>query len=86
MDRHDIDPTSLVFGLLFIGVGLMLLNGDAAAGTVWLGWTGPAVAIGLGLLIVLAVRPRRSSKGGEGEAHDLDGGGGTDGRPAADEA
>ena len=64
MARHQVDPTSLVFGLLFVVVGQMLLSGDPAAGTIWLGWTGPAVALGLGILIVVAVRrPRRSTSG-----------------------
>lgn len=61
MQRHDVDPTSLVFGLMFAGMGLMLLTGDPAGGTVWLGWTGPAVAVGLGLLVIIAVRPHRST-------------------------
>lgn len=65
MDRHHVDPTSLVFGLLFVIVGQMLVIGDPDIGTVWLGWTGPAVALGLGILIVLAVRPRRSSAAAE---------------------
>jgi cytochrome c-type biogenesis protein CcmH/NrfF len=84
MDRHNVDPTSLVFGLLFVIVGQMLLIGDPDIGTVWLGWTGPAVALGLGIVIVLAVRPRRSSAaaedgGASGEDSDLHG------RPAADD-
>lgn len=61
MQRHDVDPTSLLFGLIFVALGLMLLTGDAAGGTVWLGWTGPAVAVGVGLLVILAVRPHRST-------------------------
>jgi cytochrome c-type biogenesis protein CcmH/NrfF len=73
MDRHNVDPTSLVFGHLFVIVGQMLLIGDPDIGTVWLGWTGPAVALGLGILIVLAVRPRRSCAAAE------------DGRPVADD-
>jgi cytochrome c-type biogenesis protein CcmH/NrfF len=59
MQRHDADPVSLVFGSLFTIAGLMLLNGDPTRGTVWLGWVGPAVAVGVGLLVALAVRPRR---------------------------
>lgn len=85
MQRHDVDPTSLAFGLLFTVVGLMLLHGDPAGGTVWLGWTGPAVVVGLGLLIVLAVRPRRSATS-EARGDDGDGGVSTDDGPAADAA
>jgi cytochrome c-type biogenesis protein CcmH/NrfF len=59
MRRHDLDGLSLVFGLLFVAVGLVLLSGDPARGTISLPWAGPIVAIGLGLLVVLAARPRR---------------------------
>jgi hypothetical protein len=80
MDRHDVDPTSLAFGLLFTISGLMLVSGNPAGGTVWLGWTGPAVAIALGLLVVLAVRPTRKPSGDagnpEGGAADVPGEGG----------
>lgn len=61
MQRHDVDLVSLIFGLLFTVAGLMLLTGDPTRGTVWLGWAGPAVAIGLGVLILVAVRPRRAA-------------------------
>lgn len=59
MRRHDLDTLSLVFGLLFTAVGLVLLGGDPARDGLSLSWVGPVVAIGLGLLVVLAVRPRR---------------------------
>ena len=58
MQRHDVDLVSLTFGLLFTVAGLVLLSGDPTKGTVWLGWAGPAVAIGLGVLVLVAVRPR----------------------------
>jgi hypothetical protein len=58
MARHDFDPLSFVFGLLFVGVGLVLLGGSPARDGVSLAWTGPAVGVGLGILIVLAARPR----------------------------
>lgn len=60
MERHDVDLVSIAFGLLFTLAGLILLTGDPTRGTVWLGWAGPAVAIGLGLLVIVAVRPRRT--------------------------
>ena len=60
MQRHDVDLISLTFGLLFAVAGLVLLTGDATRGTVWLGWAGPAVAIGLGVLVLAAVWPRRA--------------------------
>jgi cytochrome c-type biogenesis protein CcmH/NrfF len=59
MRHHDVDAVSLVFGLLFTAVGLALLSGDPARGTMSLAWAGPVVAIGVGLLVVLAALPRR---------------------------
>jgi len=59
MRHHDLDAVSLVLGLLFTAVGLALLSGDPARGTMSLAWAGPIVAIGVGLLVVLAARPRR---------------------------
>lgn len=59
MRRHDVDGLSLAFGLVFIAVGLVFLSGDPVHGTISLAWAGPIVAIGVGLLVVLAARPRR---------------------------
>jgi cytochrome c-type biogenesis protein CcmH/NrfF len=70
MQRHDVDPISLAFGLLFAIAGLLLLTGDPSRGTVWLGWVGPAVAIGLGALVILAVRPRGAELEDEAAAGD----------------
>ena len=59
MRHHDLDALSLVCGLLFTAVGRALLSGDPARGTMSLAWAGPVVAIGVGILVVLAARPRR---------------------------
>lgn len=59
--RHDFDPLSLVFGLAFAGVGLVLLGGSAIRDGLALPWTGPVVAIGVAALIVIAARPRGES-------------------------
>lgn len=57
MPRHPADLLSLVFGLLFAAIGLVLLSGDGRA--VSLTWVGPLVALGLGALLLLAARSRR---------------------------
>ena len=59
MRHHNLDAVSLIFGLLFTAVGLALLSGDPARGTMSLSWAGPVVAIGVGLLVVLAALSRR---------------------------
>ena len=66
MKRHPSDPISLLFGALFTGVGLVLLGGDPRGGSLSLAWVGPAVAIAVAVLVVLATWPgRRAPSGGE---------------------
>ena len=55
MSHHPVDLLSLVSGSLVLGVGLLLLSGGL--GHVSLAWVGPAAAVGLGVVIVLAARP-----------------------------
>jgi hypothetical protein len=57
MSRHPVDLPSFVSGLLVLAVGLVLLSGGLAS--VPMAWVGPAVAIGLGVVIALAARPAR---------------------------
>ena len=71
MRRHDFDGLSFLFGLLFAGAGLVLLGGAAVRGGVTLPWAGPAVAIGRGILIVFAARPRPEPEAAQ-TALDLD--------------
>lgn len=61
MRNHGFDALSFVFGLLFAGAGLVLLGGRAVDAGLALPWAGPLIAIGLGIGIVLAVRPRKDS-------------------------
>jgi hypothetical protein len=61
MQRHDFDALSFLFGLVFAGAGLVLLGGGAIRGGLALPWAGPAVAVGVAILIVLAVRPRANA-------------------------
>ena len=57
MTRHPADLLSLVAGLLMLGLGLVLLSGGI--GDLPMEWVGPMVAIGLGLLILIAARQER---------------------------
>ena len=52
MQRHPLDPLSLVAGLLFAGLSISLLTGRMTAGTrhLTLVWAVGAVILGLGLL------------------------------------
>lgn len=61
MGRHDFDALSFAFGLLFAGAGLVLVGGSAIREGLVMPWAGPLVAIGLAVLIVVAVRPRPES-------------------------
>jgi hypothetical protein len=54
MERHDLDPISLVFGLAFTTLGLLFLAGPVSLGT-W-HWALPLLAIGLGLATLLSTR------------------------------
>lgn len=65
MRRHDLDLLSFLFGLLFAGVGLVLLGGSPLRASVSLAWVGPVVAIALGILVVIAARPRGDGPGDE---------------------
>ncbi len=59
MTRHRADMLSLVAGLVALAFGLVLLTGGI--GNIPLEWVGPAVAIGIGLVILVAARPSRAS-------------------------
>ena len=63
MRRHDFDALSFIFGLLLAVAGLALLGGSAVRDGLSIPWTGPVVAMGLAVLIVVAARPR--TEGGE---------------------
>lgn len=58
MSRHPADPVSLVFGMLFAAIGLVLLTGGDRA--LSLAWVGPLTAVALGALLILAARSART--------------------------
>lgn len=59
MTRHSADLLSLLAGLAVLALGLLLLSGGV--GDLPMEWVGPAVAIALGVLIVVAARPTQET-------------------------
>jgi len=66
--RHPADLLSLVSGLVVLGLGLLLLSGGV--GEIPFEWVGPAVAIGVGALILFGARPARGTSDQEPEGGD----------------
>jgi hypothetical protein len=60
MGRHPVDLLSFGAGLLVLAVGLLLLSGGLNG--LPMEWVGPAVAIGLGVVIAVAARPARPAR------------------------
>jgi hypothetical protein len=63
MRRHELDPLSLVFGLLLTGLGLVFLA-DRVDLAVRARWLWPVLLLGVGVAILLGARPRRAADGG----------------------
>lgn len=68
MTRHAFDAVSFAFGALFLVAGVVLLSGTPSADTMQ--WLGPAAAIGLGVLILVATVPRRRAGGAAQDPED----------------
>lgn len=66
MKRHDTDVTSLVFGLLFLGVAVMWPLTQLEILTLpSLGMAGPVLLIAVGVVGLLASLARSRPRGGE---------------------
>lgn len=76
MERHRIDPVSLVFGLLFVAVATVGLVGRFGLHADDLRWLAPGLLVVLGVLLVLPLgRSTRETDPGDGgevrsEPHD----------------
>lgn len=67
MKRHSLNPLSLVFGLLFTGLGLVFLVSDANLTDLSARWFWPLPAIALGLVIAATALTRELSDSGPDE-------------------
>jgi hypothetical protein len=59
--RHDLDPMSLVAGLLFVCLGLAFLSEDVGALDLQVRWVWPALLIGLGVALLASRRSTRAT-------------------------
>jgi hypothetical protein len=63
MRRHEMDPLSLVSGLMFTAIGAVFLFGRVDVASAGAQWVWPALLVTAGaLLMVLTVRPARENR------------------------
>ena len=71
MQRHRMEVSSLLFGLLFAGAGLLFLIREEAAWRVDWGWLWPIAALVAALLVLASLRPDRGEEPAEPVPSDL---------------
>jgi hypothetical protein len=62
MERHELDPLSLVGGIVFAGLGALFLLDGAGSLTVQPRWVWPVLLIAIGVGGLLASRPKRTDE------------------------
>ena len=65
MEPHELDPLSLVGGIVFAALGVLFLLDAADSITVQPRWIWPGLLIALGIGGLLASRPRRADEDAE---------------------
>jgi hypothetical protein len=58
MRRHEFDPVSFVFGMIFAVLGLAFLSGRVDLGDLHLRWLWPIPLIALGLALLVTTQRR----------------------------
>lgn len=61
MQRHDVNPAGLVFGVFFIGAAILWGTGDYTS-AVGRGWKLPVLLVAVGVIGLLSVLPRWSGR------------------------
>ncbi|MCP4305388.1 MAG: hypothetical protein GY926_23485 [bacterium] len=62
MKRHEFDPLSFIFGLLFVGVSLPLLYADSDFSFLKGNWVFPAFLVFAGVVILISAKASSGSK------------------------
>jgi hypothetical protein len=62
MERHELDPLSLVGGIAFAGLGILFLLDGAGSLTVQPRWVWPLLLIAIGIAGLVASRPKRTDQ------------------------
>jgi hypothetical protein len=71
MKRHEFDPVSFVFGLVFVGIGLTAALADEDVTFLEARWVWPALLVAAGLGVLgFSMRARRAESPGTGNPHD----------------
>lgn len=60
MERHDLDLTSLIAGLLFLSLGVVFLMDLSGSIELHVRWVWPALLMGLGIALLAAGPGRRN--------------------------
>lgn len=71
MKRHPVDVISLVFGLVFLAIGIPLALADSGFELVRGRWVAPGLLIAIGVVVLVSTLPNRSpARVGDGVGDD----------------
>ncbi|MBI2169623.1 MAG: hypothetical protein HYU28_09015 [Actinobacteria bacterium] len=68
MNRHGLDVTSLIAGLVFVGLGAAFLSDAVTGFNLQVRWVWPSLLLGLGFAFLLSGARRGEGGGDDGEA------------------